>query len=162
MRSAFDRVRGQVGACGIWCGSCAVGNGALHLLAERLSGTLETYGVEHWAPPDLDYPAFAAGLEAIRGIAHCEGCRNGGGRHDCEMRSCAASRGVRECAGCSNQTTCRHVEILTHMRDGARDGGLFVRAEARDDRALLSEWTARLKHRWPSCLLFLDGPHSHG
>ncbi len=35
MAEAFDRVKAQIGACGIWCGSCAVGNGSLRELSRR-------------------------------------------------------------------------------------------------------------------------------
>jgi len=156
MSEAFDRVKAQIGACGIWCGSCAVGNGSLRELSRRFEEALEGHGVEEWAPPEFDYPAFARGLAAIREIASCPGCRNYGGREDCEMRACTAGRGLSECVECGEQATCPHAEILRHMRTGARDAGLFVKTENVDAQGLLPEWTHRLKTQWPSCVLFLD------
>ena len=32
---AFENVQGQIGFCGIWCGSCVVGNGTLKELTKR-------------------------------------------------------------------------------------------------------------------------------
>jgi hypothetical protein len=156
MPEAFDRVKAQIGACGIWCGSCAVGNGSLRELSRRFEEVLESHGVREWAPAELDYPAFAQGLAAIRKIASCPGCRNYGGREDCEMRACTARRGLSECAECGEHANCPHAEILRHMRAGARDAGLFIKTEPVDVQELLPEWTRRLKAQWPSCILFLD------
>ena len=46
-QSAFENVQDQIGACGIWCGSCAVGNGSLRLASQRYSEVLEGHGIEH-------------------------------------------------------------------------------------------------------------------
>lgn len=158
MPEAFDRVKTQVGACGIWCGSCAVGNGSLRELSRRFEEVLESHGVGEWAPPELDCSSFTQGLAVIRDIASCPGCRNYGGREDCEMRTCTAGRGLSECAECGEQASCPHAEILRHMRTGARDAGLFVKTENVDAQELLPEWIRRLKTVWPSCILFLDDP----
>lgn len=53
MPEAFDRVKAQIGACGIWCGSCSVGNGSLRELSRRFEEVLEGHGVGEWAPPSL-------------------------------------------------------------------------------------------------------------
>ncbi len=160
MREAFEQVRPQIGACGIWCGSCAVGNGSLRELARRFGKVLDSHGVGGWAPPELDYPAFAAGLGTIRDIASCPGCRSFGGRSDCVMRACTTKRGIAECIGCTDPTACPHRETLEKMRTGARAAGLFVKTEEADPQALLVDWTAKLKTQWPSCILFLDDPSS--
>ncbi len=158
MPEAFDRVKTQVGACGIWCGSCAVGNGSLRELSRHFEEVLESHGIGEWAPPELDYASFTQGLAVIRDIASCPGCRNYGGRENCEMRTCAADRGLSECAECGEHASCPHAEILRHMRTGARDAGLFVKTENVEARELLPVWIRRLKTVWPSCILFLDDP----
>jgi hypothetical protein len=42
---AYENVRAQIGYCGIWCGSCVVGNGALQELARQLESVLTAYAV---------------------------------------------------------------------------------------------------------------------
>jgi hypothetical protein len=45
-REALENVKGQIGACGIWCGSCAVGNGALQELSRRYGELLKGHGLD--------------------------------------------------------------------------------------------------------------------
>jgi hypothetical protein len=160
MGEALDRVKPQIGACGIWCGSCAVGNGSMRELARRFHVLLEGHGVGHWAPAGLDYASFSAGLETIGEIASCPGCRAFGGRDECAMRTCATARGFAECIECDEEETCLHKETLEHMRSGALDAGLFVKTAGTDPRDLISRWTAKLETHWPSRILFEDGPSS--
>ncbi len=96
---SFEDVKGQIGCCGIWCGSCVVGNGALRELTRRYEEIVENYGLEGWAPDDLDFKEFSRGLSSIQSMPLCEVCLKGGGNLDCQMRSCAVSRGARECRG---------------------------------------------------------------
>jgi hypothetical protein len=42
---AFLNVKHQIGFCGIWCGSCVVGNGALRELAGGLEQVTTVYGL---------------------------------------------------------------------------------------------------------------------
>jgi len=158
MGEAFDRVKSQIGACGIWCGSCAVGNGSMRELARRFHALLESHGVGHWASDELDYPAFSAGLETIGEIASCPGCRAFGGRDDCEMRTCATTRGFAACIECGAGKTCPHKDTLDHMRSGALDAGLYVKTAETDPQNLISRWTDELDTHWPSRILFEDGP----
>ena len=41
----FENVKAQVGYCGIWCGSCVVGNGALSGLTRRYRELIDALGV---------------------------------------------------------------------------------------------------------------------
>ncbi len=34
-RDGFESVKDQIGSCGIWCGSCVVGNGSLQELSGK-------------------------------------------------------------------------------------------------------------------------------
>jgi hypothetical protein len=53
---AFENVKNQIGRCGIWCGSCAVGNGTLRDLAKRSEHLIGGYGMH--ACIDTDYDPF--------------------------------------------------------------------------------------------------------
>jgi hypothetical protein len=61
-KKAYDNVKGQIGRCGIYCGSCVVGNGTLRELAKRFEETYKAYGVHHWGPKDFDIDNFVKGL----------------------------------------------------------------------------------------------------
>jgi hypothetical protein len=49
-RNAFESVKAEIGYCGIWCGSRAVGNGALGEITTRYEKMLAAYGLKQWAP----------------------------------------------------------------------------------------------------------------
>lgn len=153
-QAAFANVRGQIGACGIWCGSCAVGNGSLRMASQQYFEVLEGHGIEHWAPPGLDYQALSNGLSTVSDMASCPGCRKGGGRDGCEMKACSATRGLSECNQCDDPV-CPHTEILDHMRSGALKADLFVNLKSGDSASLIEEWTKKLADQFPSCLLFI-------
>jgi hypothetical protein len=158
--AAYESVKDQVGCCGIWCGSCVVGNGALRELARRFESTLEAYGFRKWAPGDFDYAEFSKGLAAIGHLPLCPGCRKGGGREDCPLRGCAARRQLEGCTRCAEFAGCPHGELLADMRSGAAAGGLFVQA-VEDERArFLAASEAALESRWPSSILFTTRPQA--
>ncbi|UCC73983.1 MAG: DUF3795 domain-containing protein [Gemmatimonadota bacterium] len=154
---AFERVKDQIGFCGIWCGSCVVGNGTLRELTRRYEETTKAYGLQEWAPKDFDYAEFSKGLSAISDIPLCPGCLSGGGRDDCEIRACALSKNLDDCSQCPEPEKCEHAEILAKMRSGARAAGLFVKAGDEDREELLDRWSAALKRGWPCCVLFMNG-----
>jgi len=97
---AFENVKGQIGYCGIWCGSCVVGNGLLRELTKRYGEIIKKYGLKKWAPQDFDFKEFEKGLSSIQNIALCPGCRKGGGKENCEIRACAAEKNIAECIEC--------------------------------------------------------------
>jgi hypothetical protein len=134
-REALDNVFDQVGYCGIWCGSCAVGTGALMRIAELYRDLAESHGLGHWGAADFDYAEFRRGLDAIAALKVCPGCLRGGGRDDCELRGCATARGLRGCVACPDRGACPHASTLDHMRSGAATAGLVV-AERPEDHDL--------------------------
>jgi len=152
----FELVKNQIGFCGIWCGSCVVGNGTLRELTERYAEMIEAYGLKEWGPKDFDYKEFAKGLESIQTMPLCPGCLKGGGRDNCEMRTCASSKGIDDCSECGETAGCRHTELLQKMRSGALGTGLFVKTEAVDRQKLIEKWITELKTKWPSCILFME------
>jgi hypothetical protein len=155
--ASFENVRNQIGFCGIWCGSCVVGNGALRELTRRYEGVTAAYGLQKWAPEDFDYLEFSKGLRSIEGIPLCPGCLKGGGREGCEIRACATSRQLRDCTECAEFGQCEHSKIVEKMRSGSRAAGLFVKEPHAENEELIQRWSAELKGRWPCCVLFMDG-----
>ncbi|MBU1050331.1 DUF3795 domain-containing protein [Candidatus Bipolaricaulota bacterium] len=153
-RHAFENVRGQIGACGIWCGSCAIGNGSLRLATGEYLQVLEGHGIEHWAPPELDYAAMSNGLSIVSDMATCPGCRQNGGRDDCPMRECAGEKAIHDCTQCAAASCC-HSKLLEHMRSGAAQAGLIVKNPSQDDATVIHQGMVHLTTRFPSCLLFL-------
>ena len=151
---AFENVRAQIGACGIWCGSCVQGNGTLRELTRRFEELTEDYGLREWAPRNFDYEEFSRGLASIQGMTLCPGCAKGGGREGCEIRACASRKGLDDCGLCPESARCEHVEILETMRSGALAAGLVVKAGEADGEELVEQWTASLTQRWPYCILF--------
>jgi hypothetical protein len=153
-RKAFENVRDQIGFCGIWCGSCIVGNGALQELTRRYKELITVYGLEDWGPKDFDYKELLKGLESIQNIPLCSGCLKGGGRESCEMKSCAASKRITGCHACRELVACKHSEPLHAMRSGAVKAGLFVTTEDVNRQQLIENWTAKLRTGWPASVLF--------
>lgn len=151
---AYDNVKRQMGYCGIWCGGCVVGNGTLGELTKRYEELIRAYGVGDWGPEDLDYDRLVQGLESIQRIPPCSGCLMGGGRENCELRTCASKKELDSCSECRDIAVCEHGEILQHMRSGALRAGLLVNTEDVDRQQLIEKWPADLKAKWPCCILF--------
>ena len=55
MTPELENTRDQIGFCGIWCGSCMVGNGALRELTRRYEAITKAYGLPDWAAKDFDH-----------------------------------------------------------------------------------------------------------
>ncbi len=73
----FENVKNQIGFCGLWCGSCIVGNGALKELTRRYEHLIIGYGVDKWGAKDFDEKEFLKGLASIQSIPICQGCLKG-------------------------------------------------------------------------------------
>ena len=153
---AFDSVKGQIGCCGIWCGSCVVGAGVLPELTRRYKDLITAYAIDQWGPRHVDYQKFFAALDAIQQTKPCPGCLKGGGRDDCELRACVRAKGIGDCSVCSDRSACGHAELLEQMRSGAVGAGLLVKDGDAPREQLLQEWTAVVKTRWPFSVLFND------
>jgi len=152
---AFENVKNQIGYCGIWCGSCVAGNGALKELTKKYEEIITKYDLEEWAPKDFDFKEFRKGLASIQVMPLCPGCLKSGGRENCEIRECASRKNITDCSECAKPEACK-IELLQKMRTGALDAGLFVKMEKVDKQELLEKWTAELRNKWPSSILFLN------
>jgi hypothetical protein len=154
--SAFNKVKAQVGHCGIWCGSCIVGNGTLKELTAGYEKLIKDYDLENWAPKTFDFKEFLKGLKTIKATPLCAGCRKGGGWDTCPMRGCAVKKKITDCAECADQTACPHSSSLEKMRTGSVRAGLYVKTRKGSQKKLVGQWAARIKSRWPSSFLFLS------
>jgi hypothetical protein len=150
---AFENVKNQIGRCGIWCGSCAVGNGTLRQLAKRSEHIMEGYGVDKWGATDFDGQEFMKGLKAIQGLPICVGCLKGGGNDTCAIRPCAASRRLSDCTECREMKTCKNRAALQKVRTGALQVGMLARVEkdTTDRHELLKKWTADVRSKCVHC-----------
>lgn len=144
----LQRVRGQIGFCGIWCGSCAVGTGALMEVAARLQTMADAHGLESWGAEGFDYAEFSNALTHIADLEACPGCRAGGGQENCSIRACARERGVPACPACEDFGRCANVGPLETMRTGAVAAGLTVAKTADDLSRIHREADAELAQRW--------------
>jgi len=138
--SAFNNVKNQLGYCGLWCGSCSVGNGTANVQAGRCMKTLTDYGVKEWGPKGVDYDALLHGLELLSSMEPCKGCLKGGGNSECPARACAIEKGVSECYECKSKKTCKNAHYIDHMRKGARRVGMKVKDEAGDPKKVMAGW----------------------
>ncbi len=153
---AFENVKNQIGLCGIWCGTRVVGNGTLRELTKRYEKIFKDYDLEELVTKDFSFKEFANGLTSIQATPLCSGCRKGGGRDNCEMRTCASGKGIEDCSGCGKQKACKNLNRLNHMRTGAQHAGLFLKTRKADQKRLIAKWMANLGDSWPCCILFMD------
>lgn len=154
---AFNNVKEQVGYCGIWCGSCIVGNGTLRELTKKYKDLIDTYDLKDWGPSDFDFGQFHKGLESIQTMDLCAGCRKGGGRENCEMKTCAKEKNLDNCTLCPEFEQCDNAEPLIHMRSGASEAGLFVLSKGQNKKEFIEQCSEELRSKWPCCILFKNG-----
>jgi len=151
---AFENVKNQIGYCGLWCGSCVVGNGTLKELTKRYEHIIRGYGVHDWGAKDFDSKEFMKGLASIQSLPICQGGLKGGGNDECKIRPCASSMKISDCSECNERATCKNLEALQKVRTGARRVDMLIKTD-KGQQQLIEKWTAELKNKWPSHILFL-------
>jgi len=152
---SFENVKNQIGYCGLWCGSCVVGNGTLKELTKRYEHIIRGYGVTAWGAKDFNSKEFLKGLTSIQELPTCQGCLKGDGNEECKIRPCAMNRKIPDCNECNEPTTCRNLDELKNVRTGALQVGMILKTDKdKDDRQqLIKKWTAKIKNRFPSCII---------
>jgi hypothetical protein len=150
---AFENVKNQVGRCGIWCGSCVVGNGTLKTLAKRCEHIVEGYGVDKWGATDFDGKEFMKGLKSIQALPICQGCLKGDGNNLCRIRPCVLRKKLSDCTECDKMMACENAEALRKVRSGALAVGMMARTEndKADQRQLVEKWIAETLNKCPVC-----------
>jgi hypothetical protein len=151
----FDVVKHQISYCGLWCGSCVVGNGTLKELTTRYEHIVKGYGVAAWGAKDFDGKEFLNGLVSIRELRTCRGCLNGDGNLECKIRPCAMNRKIPGCNECNESNTCKHQDDLQNVRKGARQAGMMITTDndKEDRQQLIERWTAEIKNTFPNRII---------
>jgi len=152
--SAFQNVKDQIGFCGIWCGSCAAGNGALIELTKKFEEVVKNYNLERWVPKGFDFREFTKGLALIQTTPLCPGCKKGGGNPTCKVRVCASAKGMTNCSHCDQLTECRNFEQLEKSRPKIKQDLREIKDAEPEE--LVEKWISKLKAKWPHCILACD------
>jgi len=147
----FQSVKDQVGFCGIWCGSCPAGNGAMIELTRKYEELVKKYNLEKWVPKGFDFKEFAKGLACIQTMPLCSGCRKGGGGPSCKVRICALGKGLADCSLCDQLIECRNFEQLEAGNPKIKTDLMKIRNVDREK--LVERWTSELQTKWPHCIL---------
>jgi len=137
MNEAWIGIENQVGPCGIICGACPLGNGAVAKSADQTRKYIADCQIPMWAPfvpggEAIDWKAMDQGLEWVQKYATCAGCRNGGGPPDCTIRICARERGMELCSSCGDLDGCNRFEWL-------KEHGNDVKENLKECRGLSKE-----------------------
>jgi hypothetical protein len=150
---AFENVKNQIGYCGLWCGSCIVGNGTLKELTKRYEHLIGGYGIDEWGAKDFDGKEFMKGLASIQNLPICSGCLKGGGNDTCKIRPCAQNKKISDCSECNEQTACKNTEPLQKVRTGALRVGMLIKTDKTDQKQLIKKWTAEIRNKFPFCVI---------
>jgi hypothetical protein len=154
LSSDFENVKNQIGFCGIYCGGCAAGNGAIAEQARRLLNTVEAYEHEKWVVRDFDFKEFMKGLNAIKNASTCPGCRKGGGPATCKVRICGMQKNLSNCGECKQLIPCRDFEHLEKSHPSMKKQ--LMDNAGKSQEQLIMQWRNELKAKWPHCLLFCE------
>jgi len=147
----FERVKDQIGYCGIWCGSCAGGNGVPQELTKGYEEFVKRNQIDKWAPKDFDLKEFMKGLESIQRVKPCAGCREGGGAPECIIRACAEGKGYEYCYECGRLKDC---DEFSSIEEGFPEiKKELQRLKGRGKETAIEDWTRELAGKWPSCIL---------
>jgi len=153
---AFQNVKNQIGYCGLWCGSCIVGNGTLKELTKNYEHLIQGYGINEWGATNFDSKEFIKALISIQALPICIGCLKGGGNDQCKIRPCASSKKISDCTKCNHEKTCINHEALQKVRTGALSVGMILKTSQdinSDRQQLIKKWTAQIKDKFPNCVL---------
>jgi hypothetical protein len=150
----FEYVKNQIGFCGIWCGSCTGGNGAITELARRLDELIKSSNAEKWVPKEFDFNEFMKGLTCIQAAPLCSGCQKGGGDPTCKVRTCAQKKNIVNCSQCDALMGCKSFEALEQYYPKIKEDLKKIKNTSQGE--LVEKWTSELKTKWPHCILLCD------
>lgn len=149
LEKAFRNVEDQMGYCGLWCGSCIVGNGTLRELTKRYEHLIKGYGIDEWGAKGFDAEEFRKGLKVIQKIPICRGCLKGGGNDKCNIRPCASKRKVSDCGECGILGRCTYTDELNQVRRGAQTVEMLIKEGKGNGRELKKMWSMEILDRFP-------------
>jgi len=153
LTEGFENVKNQIGFCGIWCGSCLGGNGAILELTSKYEQIIKRSqsALEKWAPKEFNFNEFMTGLTCIQAMPLCPGCKKGGGNPTCEVRICASRKNIGNCSQCDGLAECRSFESLE--QDYPKIKEELGKMGNVDQREVIEKWMSELKTKWPHCVM---------
>jgi hypothetical protein len=154
--NGFENVKNQIGYCGIWCGSCMGGNGAVQELTRKYEEIVKKSkdALERYASKEFDFDGFMKGLTCVQAMQMCPGCKKGGGNPACAIRSCASKRNIENCSQCNELMECKNFEELQKYYPRTRDDLLKIKNA--DQKEVIEKWMNELKAKWPHCVLLCE------
>jgi len=149
----FENVKSQICFCGIWCGSCMGGNGAILELTRKYEQIIKRSkpALEKYAPKEFNFNEFMKGLSCIQAMPMCPGCRKGGGNPTCKIRICALEKSMTDCSQCDELIECKNFEELEKSHPTIKKGLMEIKSH--DQTELIEKWMGELKNKWPHCIL---------
>ena len=122
-------------------------------LTQRYEHLIGGYGIDEWGAKDFDGKELMKGLASIQKLPICRGCRKGGGNEVCKMRPCASDRKLSDCIECDEMKSCKNLEALRKIREGALGAGMSAKAEDEHSshRQLVRKWTAEIMTKCHTC-----------
>lgn len=152
----FENTKNQIGYCGIWCGSCLGGNGAIQELTQKFEQLIKRSksALEEYAPKEFSFEELMKNLACIRAMPQCPGCKKGGGNQSCKVRLCASKRNLSNCGECNELMRCGNFDELEknypHMKED------LVNIKSIGQEKMIEQWMGELKTRWPHCILLCE------
>ena len=150
--SSYENVRGQVGHCGLWCGSCIVGNGLLAEMTSQYERVACGHGVHKWVLKEKG-EAFVEALGNIKNVPVCPGCLKGGGDDTCRMRECTKQRGLVHCDECDAREKCPNVEMIEYMRVAGKAAGMIALTSLEERKELIIDEHNSYFKKYPGTFL---------
>lgn len=107
----------KTGYCGLYCGDCKFGTGAIPDLARDLRKELREFRFDKVADsvPFPEFKNYQDCYEVLGAMVklRCKGCRGGQRSKFCNIAKCAIKKELAGCWGCVDMTGCRKLAFLT-------------------------------------------------
>lgn len=148
LEEAFEKVKDQMGPCGIACALCRLGNGTVAETALRLQEHINFYQIPYWAPTtpggaELDFDHLRKALDWMHTYARCLGCEQGGGPPECAIRTCAKEKGFTLCSDCPDLEGCSKFDWLGESAGILREN--LKKSRGRSKQELVEEAIGKMK-----------------
>lgn len=149
----FDEVKETEGPCGIWCGACLGGNGALIELTGLYAKVLEEskFALDEFAPERFEFDTLMKQLSILGTMSSCPGCGKGGGIPDCGIRDCTQREEDENCSSCEQLDGCDRYEVLGEYSSEVKKA--LVENIDVDPEVLKETRECEMKEKWPQCIL---------
>lgn len=156
MIEGLENVKNQIGFCGIWCGNCLGGNGAIQEFTRKYEQVIKRSqsALEKYAPKEFRFNELVKGLGCVQTMQLCPGCRKGGGNSACEVRICALGKSVTSCNQCDALVECRNFESLEENHPRIKEE--LMKIKNANQREIIEKWMGELKTKWPHCILLCE------